>query len=164
MESEIKNEKLPSLPRRGYSYEVKIGVVVGVEHRLHVLKQRNQNAMTIFNNLAHKKADRRTLRNNLTSAEAVLWNSLKCSQLAGHKFRRQHSIGEFILDFYCPQEKLAVELDGVGHFTTSGNLSDVVRTEYLNSVGILVLRFENKVIWSYLDSVLHSITIHFKGV
>ncbi len=120
--------------------------------------------MTIFNNLAHKKADRRTLRNNLTSAEAVLWNSLKCSQLAGHKFRRQHSIGEFILDFYCPQEKLAVELDGVGHFTTSGNLSDVVRTEYLNSVGILVLRFENKVIWSYLDSVLHSITIHFKGV
>ena len=115
----------------------------------------------MLSNLPHKKDDRRTLRNNLTPAEAVLWNRLKSAQLAGRKFRRQHSVGEFILDFYCPEEKLAVELDGAGHFTASGNLHDAKRTEFLNSVGIRVVRFENKLIWSALDSVLHSIESNF---
>ena len=119
--------------------------------------------MTILNNLPHKKDERRTLRNNLTSAEATLWNSLKSGQLNGRKFRRQHSIGEFILDFYCPQEKLAVELDGAGHFTVSGNLHDAARTEFLNSVGIRVVRLENKLIWSDLESALHSIKSNFSG-
>ncbi|MBD2722003.1 endonuclease domain-containing protein [Hymenobacter sp. BT189] len=119
--------------------------------------------MTILNNLSHKKDERRDLRHNLTTAEAVLWNRLKNSQLNGRKFRRQHSVGEFILDFYCPQEKLAVELDGAGHFTASGNLHDAARTEYLNAVGIRVIRFENKLIWSALDSVLHSIESCFSG-
>ena len=117
--------------------------------------------MTILNNLPHKKDERCVLRNNLTSAEAVLWNRLKNSQIANRKFRRQHSIGEFILDFYCPQEKLAVELDGAGHFTAAGNLYDAARTDYLNAVGIRVVRFENKLIWSALDSVLHSIESSF---
>ncbi|GAA3962778.1 endonuclease domain-containing protein [Hymenobacter antarcticus] len=117
--------------------------------------------MTTLNNLPHKKDERRTLRNNLTPAEAKLWSVLKSGQLAGRKFRRQHSIGEFILDFYCPQEKLAVELDGAAHFTASGNLHDAERTDYLNSVGIRVVRFENKLIWSALDSVLHSIESNF---
>jgi very-short-patch-repair endonuclease len=119
--------------------------------------------MTILNNLPHKKEQRRALRSNLTTAEAVLWNNLKSSQLASRKFRRQHSIGEFILDFYCPQEKLAVELDGAGHFTVSGNLNDVARTEYLNLVGIRVMRFENKMIWSALESVLQCIESNFMG-
>ena len=119
--------------------------------------------MTILNNLPHKKDQRRTLRSNLTTAEAVLWNRLKSRQLINRKFRRQHSIGEFILDFYCPQEKLAVELDGAGHFTAAGNLHDAARTEYLNSVGIKVIRFENKLIWSALESVLHTIASNFSG-
>ena len=117
--------------------------------------------MTILNNLAHKKHERRTLRNNLTPAEAVLWNNLKNDQLAGRKFRRQHSISEFILDFYCPEEKLAVELDGAGHFTTAGNLHDETRTDFLNTLDIRVIRFENKLIWSALDSVLHTIESNF---
>ncbi len=119
--------------------------------------------MTTLNNLPHKKDERRTLRNNLTTAEAMLWNRLKNSQLNGRKFRRQHSIGEFILDFYCPQEKLAVELDGAGHFTISGNLHDAARTDYLNSVGIRVVRFENKFIWSALENVLQTIKSSFNG-
>ncbi|GAB3857412.1 endonuclease domain-containing protein [Hymenobacter terrigena] len=117
--------------------------------------------MTTLNNLPHKKDERRTLRNNLTPAEAKLWSALKSSQLANRKFRRQHSIGEFILDFYCPQEKLAVELDGAGHFTASGNLHDAARTDYLNAAGIRVIRFENKLIWSALESVLQSIESSF---
>jgi very-short-patch-repair endonuclease len=119
--------------------------------------------MTTLNNLPHKKDERRTLRNNLTSAEAKLWSVLKSSQLANRKFRRQHSIGEFILDFYCPQEKLAVELDGAGHFTASGNLHDAARTDYLNAVGIRVIRFENRLIWAALDSVLQTIESSFSA-
>ena len=119
--------------------------------------------MNSLNNLPHKLEARRALRNNLTSAEAVLWNRLKSGQVGGRKFRRQHSVGEFILDFYCPQEKLAVELDGAGHFTASGNLHDAARTEYLNAAGIRVIRFENKLIWSSLESVLHSIENSFRG-
>ncbi|MBD2770479.1 endonuclease domain-containing protein [Hymenobacter sp. BT664] len=118
--------------------------------------------MPRLNNLPHKKEARQTLRNNLTSAEAKLWSVLKSAQLQSRKFRRQHSVGEFILDFYCPQEKLAIELDGASHFTVAGNLNDAVRTDFLNSVGIRVLRFENKLIWSDLDSVLHTIASCFK--
>ena len=117
--------------------------------------------MTTLNNLPHKKDERRTLRNNLTPAEAKLWSILKNGQLANRKFRRQHSIGEFILDFYCPQEKLAVELDGASHFTASGNSHDAGRTDYLNAVGIRVIRFENKLIWSALDSMLQTIESSF---
>jgi very-short-patch-repair endonuclease len=119
--------------------------------------------MTTLNNLSHKKDERRALRNNLTPAEAKLWSVLKSGQLSGRKFRRQHSVGEFILDFYCPQEKLAIELDGAGHFTASGNLHDAARTAYLNAVGIRVIRFENKLIWSALESVLQAIESSFIG-
>ncbi|MCC3152044.1 endonuclease domain-containing protein [Hymenobacter sp. BT770] len=117
--------------------------------------------MTSLNNLPHKKDQRRTLRNNLTPAEAKLWSVLKSAQLQRRKFRRQHSVGEFILDFYCPEEKLAVELDGAGHLTASGNLHDTARTDFLNANGIRVLRFENQLVWSDLDSVLHTIELAF---
>ena len=117
--------------------------------------------MTTLNNLPHKKDEHRALRQNLNPAEARLWSVLKSGQLAGRKFRRQHSVGEFILDFYCPQEKLAIELDGADHFTVSGNLHDAARTTYLNAVGIRVIRFENKLIWSALESVLQAIENSF---
>ena len=113
--------------------------------------------MTSYHNLAQKKEDRRALRNNLTAAEATLWKALKGGQLAGRKFRRQHSVGAYVLDFYCTEERLAVELDGAEHFTASGNLHDAARTAYLNGLGIRVLRFENKLIWSAFDGVLLSI-------
>jgi very-short-patch-repair endonuclease len=63
---------------------------------------------------------RKALRNNLTSAEATLWLCLKNKQLEGKRFRRQFSIGNYIVDFYCPEQKLAIELDGQGHFTVQG--------------------------------------------
>jgi very-short-patch-repair endonuclease len=118
--------------------------------------------MTNYHNLPSKREDRRTLRNSLTPAEAALWKALKSGQVAGRKFRRQHSVGAYILDFYCPEERLAVELDGAAHFTASGNLHDAVRTTYLNSLGIQVLRFENKLIWSDLAGVLQAIKNSFQ--
>ena len=65
-----------------------------------------------LNNLPQLKHFRRKLRSHLTPAEAKLWTYLKAKQLDGHRFRRQHSIGGYILDFYCAASKLAIELDG----------------------------------------------------
>ena len=64
-----------------------------------------------LHNLPAKKQQRRELRSHLTPEEAFLWSHLQQRKLSGRKFRRQHSIGPYILDFYCPAEKLAVELE-----------------------------------------------------
>lgn len=112
-------------------------------------------------NLTPQKQQRRELRNNLTSAEASLWTYLQRSQLAGRKFRRQHSVGPYIVDFYCPAEKLVVELDGAGHYDVVGNARDIHRTQYLEAQGLRVLRFENKDFWSHPESVLADIEAAF---
>ncbi len=87
---------------------------------------------------------RDNLRKNMTPAEAAFWNLVKGSGLDGRKFRRQHSIGNYIFDFYCPSEKLAVELDGQGHFVHHAGLNDRSKRECAESHGIRVIRFENK--------------------
>ena len=69
-----------------------------------------------LNNHPELKTFRRELRSHLTPAEARMWTYLKNKQLDGRRFRRQHSIGGYILDFYCPSEQLAIELDGKPHF------------------------------------------------
>ncbi len=68
--------------------------------------------MTELNNKKYLKSTRKDLRNNPTSAEKILWEHLKGSNFYGYKFRRQHSIGRYILDFYCPELKISIELDG----------------------------------------------------
>ncbi len=70
----------------------------------------------IINNKPELKLLRKQLRNHSTSAEAILWTHLQKSQLQNRKFRRQHSLGKFIADFYCPSEKIVIELDGEDHF------------------------------------------------
>ena len=77
------------------------------------------------------QSKRKDLRNNSTSAESTLWNMLKNKQVMGMKFRRQHSVGPYILDFYCPQIRLCIELDGHNHFTSIGDTQDDARSEYL---------------------------------
>src|SRR2546430_11027834 len=79
--------------------------------------------MALVHNVARLKPRRRELRRRLTIAEARLWNHLKESSLRGRKFRRQHSVGPYILDFYCPGERLAVELDGADRKSTRLNSS-----------------------------------------
>jgi very-short-patch-repair endonuclease len=80
--------------------------------------------MQQINNKKELKLFRKNLRNNSTSAEATLWGYLQNRQLEGRKFRRQHSIENYILDFFCPSEKLAIELDGNDHFTGYGQTHD----------------------------------------
>lgn len=110
-----------------------------------------------IHNLKTAEKKRKELRSGLTPAEAALWRCLQRSQILGKKFRRQHSVGPYILDFYCPECCLAVELDGVGHFTENGVESDVLRTEFLRKKGIRVLRFENRLVFDALDFVLAEI-------
>lgn len=105
---------------------------------------------------------RKNLRNNGTSAEAFLWKYLLKSQLEGRKFRRQHSIGNYIVDFYCPKEKLIIELDGQYHNRPDVQERDQIRTEYLEGLGFTVIRFENKMVFDHLPSVLKEIKDHFK--
>jgi len=119
--------------------------------------------MSKIHNLKRLEKFRKKLRKSLTPAEAVLWNAIKNKQLEGRKFRRQHSIGNYIVDFYCPQEKLVIELDGAGHFTHEGNEKDEVRDNYLNSLGIRVIRFENKELYHNLEAVLKVISDNFKA-
>lgn len=113
-------------------------------------------------NLKHLKEVRRNLRNNGTSAEATLWRFLQKSQLKGRKFRRQHSVDNCVLDFYCPAEKLAIELDGDHHFSSAQWLHDQKRNEDLRAQGIIVLRFENDEVFHALEALLEKVTSHFK--
>ena len=100
---------------------------------------------------------RRELRNNSTPEEAVLWTQIKSRKIKGYKWRRQHPIGEYILDFYCPEAKLCIELDGAAHYTYNGAREDSIRTSFLNSKGIKVIRFENRLIWDNIDGVIEII-------
>ncbi len=100
---------------------------------------------------------RRHLRRSLTPAEATLWKALQGSKLAGKKFRRQHSIGNYVEDFYCPECKLAVELDGEKHFNSMASEYDLRRTEFLGRHNIHVLRLENRAVFEHPDGVLEAI-------
>lgn len=108
-------------------------------------------------NLIGSKKYRRELRSHLTPAEAKLWNHLKNRQLLGKKFRRQAGIGNYIVDFYCPEKHLAVELDGSPHDTEQGYLKDQERTRLLEGKGIKLIRFENKDILNNTQGVLEEI-------
>ena len=109
-------------------------------------------------NQLQQKELRRKLRTHGTIAEATLWQMLKSRQIEGFKFRRQFGIGPYILDFYCPELRLCIELDGQPHFTPEGYEYDLHRTEYLNRFhGIQVMRFENKDVFCYPENVLSEI-------
>jgi very-short-patch-repair endonuclease len=106
---------------------------------------------------------RKGLRNSSTSAEACLWFYLKQKKLAGRKFTRQKSIGDFIIDFYCPEEKIAIELDGEQHFWEVGIMQDNKKTNFLECLGIVVIRFENKWVFEDIEFVLGEIKKCFKS-
>lgn len=108
---------------------------------------------TRIHNRSTLKDRRKALRNEATPAERVLWAKLQSSQLGGCKFRRQHSVGPYILDFFCPTAQLAVELDGESHLTADAMVYDRERTAYLNGLNIRVLRFLNTEVYDELDAV-----------
>jgi very-short-patch-repair endonuclease len=112
--------------------------------------------------LSTQKEHRKELRSHLTPAEAALWKSLKNKQLLGRKFIRQHSIENYIADFYCPSENLIIELDGQGHFSGAAEY-DNIRDERLKQLGYTVIRLENKLVFQDIKWVLDKITTYFKN-
>jgi very-short-patch-repair endonuclease len=99
-------------------------------------------------------ASARTLRQTATDAERRLWATLRSRQLAGFKFRRQHPIGPYIVDFVCTRHGLFIEADGGQH---ADDGADARRTRWLESQGWRVLRFWNNDIMTNIDSVLATI-------
>jgi very-short-patch-repair endonuclease len=114
-----------------------------------------------IHNRKYLKEFRKELRNNPTKAEAKLWQALRKSQLDNRKFRRQHSIENFIVDFYCPAEKLIIEVDGKVHDNFVNNEYDFNRTKQLNELGFRIIRFSNEDVKNHLDLVLEAIKQEF---
>lgn len=102
------------------------------------------------------------LRNNMTESEKMLWERLSNSQLEGFKFRRQHPILFYIVDFYCHALLLVIEIDGEYHNTEKQRIKDDERTELLKSNKITVIRFTNDEVINNIDKVIKEIvdTIH----
>jgi very-short-patch-repair endonuclease len=103
------------------------------------------------------RARRRALRGLATDAERLLWRLLRARRFLGLKFRRQHSIGPYIVDFFCADRRLAVELDGGQHFTVEGRAYDRRRDEYLAACGVRVFRFANNDLFENSDGVLEAL-------
>ncbi len=95
----------------------------------------------------------RILRKKQTDAERKLWLVLRNRQLSGAKFRRQFSIGKYILDFYSPEYKLGIEADGGQHYEDEGRRKDKLRTSELSQVGVQILRFSDREILNNIEGV-----------
>jgi len=100
---------------------------------------------------------RRRLRKEPTSSETILWERVRKDRFQGIRFFRQYSIGPYILDFYCPKKRLAIEIDGLYHAQTDQRSYDEERTTFLKEQDIRVLRFWNHEIHFDLDRVLAAI-------
>ena len=90
-----------------------------------------------------EKERRQSLRNSLPSAELILWSRLKNRQICAQKFRRQFSVGPYVVDFYCPALKLAIEIDGDSHFQPGEQEKDRTRQQFIESTGVQFLRLRN---------------------
>ncbi|MDX1605778.1 MAG: endonuclease domain-containing protein [Candidatus Competibacterales bacterium] len=110
----------------------------------------------LFNQDRHKQK-RRQLRAASPPAEQRLWRHLRCQQL-GARFRRQYGIGGYVVDFYCPALKLAIEIDGDSHYQDGAPDYDRRRQAFIEAAEIRVLRFTNREIYEQLDDVLAAIS------
>ena len=108
-------------------------------------------------NLKDQKTLRQSLRNYTTAPEAILWRALKGKQVDGLKFRRQFGLGLYVLDFYCPEIRLGIELDGGIHKTFEQSEYDEARTRFIASNNIKVIRFENDVVYRNINSIIEEI-------
>lgn len=109
-------------------------------------------------NRPEEKECRKHLRNCGTPAEATLWKLIKDKQVDGLKFRRQHSVGCYILDFYCPALRLCIELDGAPHANPQAAEYDERRTQYLQrEKQIIVLRYENRTVFENPTQIVEEI-------
>jgi very-short-patch-repair endonuclease len=108
--------------------------------------------MTELYNKTSERDKRRSLRNNMPLAEQIVWGRLRGRLVEGCKFRRQYSIGAFVVDFYAPELKLAIEIDGESH--VEAEVYDAERQAFLEAKGTRVLRFTNGQVYGELNEVM----------
>jgi len=101
----------------------------------------------------------RELRANQSDAERLLWQALRNRRLDGYRFRRQAPVGPYIVDFLCKSRGVVVELDGGQHAADEALRYDELRSQFLVSTGLTVLRFWNDEVLRNLDSVMHAILV-----
>jgi very-short-patch-repair endonuclease len=114
--------------------------------------------MPYTHNKSSLKQFRKSLRNHSTAAEATLWKILKNKNVCKLKFRRQHSVGNYILDFYCQELKLGIELDGEIHTNPGVVTYDDEREDLLRKLSIQVLRYENRWVYEYPEVIIKDIS------
>ena len=113
--------------------------------------------MTELFNKKSEKEKRRFLRRNSTLTEKIIWLGIRRKQIEGERFLRQFSVKYYVLDFYCPKLRLAIEIDGETHMTEEELEYDKRRQKYLESLGIIFLRFRNEEVFSNADIVIEKI-------
>jgi very-short-patch-repair endonuclease len=116
-----------------------------------------ENAVTMVFNKVGVKGRRKQLRHTMPEAEVILWSQLKDRQIFGIKFRRQYSVGQYVVDFYCAKKKLAIEIDGESHYAPNASERDEKRQQWIEQFGIRFLRFTNNDVRKNLYSVLDAI-------
>jgi very-short-patch-repair endonuclease len=109
--------------------------------------------MPLVHNNEKLKDRRRDLRRRSTKEEEILWSNIRGNKL-GYKFKRQHSIGGYILDFYCSECKLIIEIDGVSHNTKEAREYDKIRDTYFKELGYTTIRFLNMEVKNEIEKVL----------
>jgi very-short-patch-repair endonuclease len=112
--------------------------------------------MTEIFNRSDKTQTRQSLRNNPSEPEKKVWYHIRNEQL-GCKFRRQASIGSYIVDFYCPKLKIIVEIDGDSHYGDTAEARDAQRTRYFEGLGLKVIRFTNLDMMENIEGVVGKI-------
>ncbi len=113
--------------------------------------------MTEFFNRSNEKDLRRRLRKEMPKAEVLLWSRLRGKQLLGKKFRRQYSVGPYSIDLYCPEARLAIEVDGDSHFAPGAKERDARRRHFIEGFGIRFVRFTNQNIYENLEDVVEAV-------
>ena len=116
-----------------------------------------------FNKFRYKES-RKFLRNHPTYTEYLLWKQLKNKRLCGYKFRRQYSVDQYIVDFYCPKVKLAIEVDGISHESNEQKIYDKYRQRYIERFGIEFIRITDEEILLDLDAVLKRIEVKIEAI
>jgi len=99
------------------------------------------------------------LRKRMPPAESLLWSKLRRRSLAGFRFRRQHTVGPFVIDFACLESAVVIELDGGQNAEDEALARDARRDDFLRGQGFDVLRFWNTAVFEDLDAVLHAILV-----
>ena len=110
--------------------------------------------MTKIFNKSSEKLKRQSLRNAMPRAEQLLWKKLRRRQVLGYRFRRQYSVEGYVIDFYCPELKLAIEVDGDSHFQKGSQEKDYQRQVQVEALDIHFLRLRNVEVFQHLDDIL----------